>query len=273
MALGIQRVAAIKATIAEKGLKAAMLSNPALLVALGIGVLIGVVYKWIQSVGGARIAWLIAVDKILTGWDLIKIGFMTGIIAVANFMGQMRVNVLTELQNMIDGGIDLINGFINAVNKIPGVAFDTIDHLTFATRAQIEFEAHKASRNTYLEQMERNAAISSAQRQYDITLARQHAAANKATGFDLSDFGTGNNPLHVTSKDKLDVDMSDEDLKYLRDIAQREYINKFTTATLAPNITVKFGDVHEEADADKLYGRVRKILREEIAMAAEGSYA
>lgn len=68
------------------------------------------------------------------------------------------------------------------------------------------------------------------------------------------------------------VEMSDEDLRYLRDIAERDYINKFSTATLAPNITVSFGDVHEEADVEKLYGRVKTILQEEIAMAAEGSY-
>ena len=67
--------------------------------------------------------------------------------------------------------------------------------------------------------------------------------------------------------------MSDEDLKYLRDIAERDYINKFTTATLAPNISIKFGDVRETADADKVAKRIRKILQEEIAMAAEGSYA
>jgi len=95
-------------------------------------------------------------------------------------------------------------------------------------------------------------------------------------GFDLSEFGTASNPITVKGTGKngrVEVEMSDEDLQYLRDIAQREYINKFTTATLAPNITVKFGDVHKEADADKLYGRIRKILQEEIAMAAEGVYS
>ena len=66
--------------------------------------------------------------------------------------------------------------------------------------------------------------------------------------------------------------MSDEDLRYLRDIAERDYINKFSTATLAPNIQVSFGDVHETADADKVAGRIKQILQEEIAMTAEGAY-
>lgn len=99
------------------------------------------------------------------------------------------------------------------------------------------------------------------------------AGANK--GFDMSKFAPTDKPQTVkgTGKDgAVKVDMSDEDLKYLRDIAERDYINKFSTATLAPNINVQFGDVHEEADANKVAGRIKKILQEEIATAAEGAY-
>lgn len=77
--------------------------------------------------------------------------------------------------------------------------------------------------------------------------------------------GTGKNG-------KVDVDMSDEDIQYLRDLAEREYINKFSTATLAPKVKITFGNVYKEADADKVAGRIRKILRDEIAVAAEGAY-
>ena len=70
----------------------------------------------------------------------------------------------------------------------------------------------------------------------------------------------------------IPVDMSDEDLQYLRDIAEREYINKFSTATLAPSVTFTFGDVHEEADVNKLKGTLEMMMREEIATAAEGVY-
>ena len=97
-----------------------------------------------------------------------------------------------------------------------------------------------------------------------------------SSGFSgLGDLGTSSNPLAVegTGKDgAVDVDMADEDLQYLRDIAERDYINKFSTATLAPNIQITFGDVHEEADADKVAGRIKKILQEEIAIASEGEY-
>ena len=85
--------------------------------------------------------------------------------------------------------------------------------------------------------------------------------------------GSTSNPITVKGTGKngaVDVSMEDEDLQYLRDIAEREYINKFSTATLAPNVSIQFGDVHEEADAEKVAGRIKKILQEEIAIAAEG---
>jgi len=99
--------------------------------------------------------------------------------------------------------------------------------------------------------------------------------ASKVIGGSGLDSLMVNGAMPVIGKNggKVEVDMSDEDLKYLRDIAEREYINKFSTATLAPNIQITFGDVHEEADADKVAKRIRKILQEEIAMAAEGAYA
>jgi len=98
------------------------------------------------------------------------------------------------------------------------------------------------------------------------------------TGLDSYETGLDsymvNDAMPVTGIDggKVEVDMSDEDLKYLRDIAERDYINKFTAATLAPNIQITFGDVHQEVDANKVAGRIKKILQEEIAMAAEGVY-
>jgi len=69
-----------------------------------------------------------------------------------------------------------------------------------------------------------------------------------------------------------EVNVSDEDLKYMKDFAEQEWINKFTTATLAPNVSISFGDIHETADAEKLKGRIEQILKEEISEVAEGVY-
>ena len=92
-------------------------------------------------------------------------------------------------------------------------------------------------------------------------------------GFDMSEFGTPSNPVSVEGIGKngaVEVDMADEDLKYLRDIAEREYINKFSTKTLAPQISVQFGDVRETADVDQVAKRIGRILKEQIEIAGEG---
>jgi len=94
-----------------------------------------------------------------------------------------------------------------------------------------------------------------------------NSGSNK--GFDIGSLG----PIAVegTGKNKaVDVSMEDSDLQYIRDMAERDYINKFSTATLAPNINVSFGDIHETADANKVKGILEKLLSEEIAVVAEG---
>jgi len=204
--------------------------------------------------------------------------FNDPIASIKTLFLDLAVTVLGFIEKMAKGIEDLIN-------KIPGVNVNITSGITSlrdklaAKSAEIKSEAEL---KTYVQSKEFMDFSEGWTKGSDIgkklysnisdKLGNLTDALTGITGFDMSEFGTSQNPLHVTS-DKLKVDMSDEDLKYLRDIAEREYVNKFSTATLAPNISISFGDVHETADADKVAGRIRKILQEEIAMAAEGSYA
>lgn len=72
-------------------------------------------------------------------------------------------------------------------------------------------------------------------------------------------------------KIKKSVDKSEEDLKWMRDMAEQEVINRFTTATLAPQITAHFGDVRETADIDGIITKITDVLVESVAIAAEGA--
>jgi tape measure domain-containing protein len=274
LGLGILKAQEIAAKIANDGLKASLLSNPLMWIALLIGVIVAVIAKWVQSVGGIDIAWQIAVDKILTSLDWLGIGFATATFAIVDFAEGMKADFLSTTQEMVNGGIDLINEFIKAANKIPGIAFDTIDNVTFGATAKIEYEASKAGRADILKNMKYDTNLNSSLRQSKIADA-QAALDKGASSFDMADFGTSNNPVTVEgtgANGSVEVDMSDESIQYLRDIAERDYINKFSTATLAPSIMVQFGDVHEEADVNKVVGRLKLILQEEIATAAEGVY-
>jgi tape measure domain-containing protein len=93
-------------------------------------------------------------------------------------------------------------------------------------------------------------------------------------GFDISKFnteddkGTYVDPVIIEGE----VNMQDEDLSYLRKMAERDYIANIATNTLAPNISVSFGDVHETADVNQLFSRIQTILKEQIAVSPEGVY-
>lgn len=162
--LAIQAAATWIATGAAQAFFATLLTNPLTWIVVIIGVLVALIYKWVQSVGGLRIAWQIVVDKVLYGWDTLKAGFFMGVywvqdlldqmalkflsvsVSIQNFMGDMKVGVLAILQNMVNGAIDIINWFISQLNKIPGVSIDAIEKMTFATTAAAENEAAKSSR-------------------------------------------------------------------------------------------------------------------------------
>ncbi|MGI6318481.1 MAG: phage tail tape measure protein, partial [Dethiobacteria bacterium] len=209
-----------------------------------------------------------------------------------NFLGNVFRNPIVAIKALFYDLASTIIGYIATIargietllNKIPGVTVDitsgldnlqkSLEKASLSVRSEGELVEY-VKRKDFLDYSEGFTRGSKIGR--DISTTFEDALSKfvdpLADAFDLSEFGTGSNPLHVTSGDKLKVDMSEEDLKYLRDLAQREYVNKFSTATLAPNIQISFGDIHETADADKVAKRIRKILQEEIAMAAEGSYA
>ena len=231
-----------------------------LLIGFAIGVVIGIVNElgltfedFFTYIGGA-IGWMEGL--------LINLG-----IAVKNaFITVMQVvePIILSIVNLIIEGINKVLGL---VNKISGKEIRLINPLESKFEGK-DFKEFVNLTDYYNEGAQKGKDL------YDSFSSKLDNITNFG-GFDLdfSKFGTSQNPLNVTSKDKLKVDISKESLQYLRDIAERDYINKFSTATLAPQIKVEFGDVYEEADADKVAGRIKKILQEEIAMVSEGSYA
>lgn len=69
------------------------------------------------------------------------------------------------------------------------------------------------------------------------------------------------------------VNIADQDLQYLRDLAEKQYINKFSTAVLSPKLSVSFsGNVGDKDDQQKIYSTISRMLKEELATAAEGLY-
>lgn len=85
-------------------------------------------------------------------------------------------------------------------------------------------------------------------------------------GYDYSSMldGNGNLPVSVNAdKTSNEVDISDEDLKMLKDIATRDYMLNYKHVT--PNVNIEFGDVRETADVNKIKDALSKMMAEELS--------
>lgn len=315
VALGIQTAATWIANGAAQAFFTTLLTNPLFWIALAIGVVVAAIYRWVQSVGGLKVAWLICINAVLTAWDWVKIGFMTCVyfvmnlwnrlqlafytasVNIQNFMGDMKAGVLTILQNMVNGAIDIINGFINTLNKIPGVSIDAIEKVTFGTTAQMENDAAKqaraadlaayqdqinsqiAERDSALSAMKAEARAATAQREAEIAAAKAESAAagNGSTEPDWSAYAN-TDPGDIGNVDRVgsvgsideDVNIADEDLKFLRDVAEMRYVQNFVTLT--PTVAVD-AKISEKVDVDEVVDKIERRLETEFEAAAEGVYA
>ncbi len=267
VAMGIVAIATGNATLAQQALNTAMLASPVGWIALAIAVLIGVIYKWVQSVGGIEMAW-----------KIVMLGIMTACVGITNFIGDMKANVLMLLQSMVNDAINIINGFIGTLNKIPSVSIDTINNVTFGTNKALQNEAEKAARKAALDayrseieadmadrerrliQMENDTVEMTVKRQEEITMGQNEVQSN------IADIATNT----ASMKDSMDV--SSEELKLLRDLAEQEVINRFTTAEIKVEMKNDM-TVNSEMDLDGIIDYLSEGVNEAMEKSAEGVYA
>ena len=306
VAWGIYTAATWLSVAANQALIVSMLSNPFLWIAIVIGVIVAAIYKWVKAVGGVKIAWLICVNAVLTLVDKLKLGFFSAWIniqngidnmsygfnsfkaGVLNTLGNLKVKGLTILQDFINGAIDRINKLIEMTNSIAGTSFKVIAHVEFATNAAIEEQAKQSQRAADLAaQKEANTAAQKqrAQEQYwrnreasekrlkreaNIKAAQDDAAA-QAAGEDSTSQIAANTGSTAGNTAKIadSMDVMDEDLKYMRDAAEQEIINRFTLAELKVDVT-NHNTLKTETDFDDVNRRLGEDTAEALAAFAEG---
>lgn len=226
---------------------------------------------------------------------------------IANAFDNAALNVKIAIRDMAIYVLDKVEGLAlgieDMMNRIPGVQVDISSGITdYKNKLMAETEKLKSEKDfkIYVEQKEYKSVMEGADAgsafatdTYDkgvkflnslpeITLPTGQSTpytVNSDPGagipVDTTQYPTPGNPLPIEGtgpNGSVNVEMPDDDLDYLRDIAERDYIANVATNSLAPNISIQFGDVHENADANKVAGRIREILQNEIAVASEGGY-
>lgn len=292
-------------TVAQWALNSAMFACPITWIIGAIIALIGIFYLVIavinkltgQSISATGI--IIGAFVFLGACLLNSVIFITNILMVlGNFIGNVFKNPVNAVKvlfaDMAEGVIQIIYNMAktieNIINCIPDVSInitsglggflDTIKAEAETVRAEAKFK--KADTVKFLDPKK---SFDSGYN-FGANLFKSKGSVdmpdmfNKGAGFDFSNFGNNDALKNIgdntkgtkdnTGKLKDSIDVASEDLKYLRDVAQREVIDRTVLRDVKVKVENSFGDIRQTADVDGIIRKIEDRLDEEIASTAEG---
>lgn len=233
------------------------------------------------------------------------IGAVSAIIQVIWGIGTFVVGIIDWVVNLVQGGFDgILGGFENLIGQLLSGLLGFLKSFTgmwdsvFGTHTTdkvLEWQTKLSSwgkKEGALDLHARDMDISNYVSKYRIEYSAAWAAGNNfgdnlAAKFNfgegLGDWQAGlNSNLFGGMADSLNniagstaamadsLSMTEEDLKYMRDIAEREAVNRFTTAEIVVNMGGITNNVKNNNDLDGIVDRVLAGTREAIEIGVEG---
>lgn len=196
-------------------------------------------WKWNERVGGG-------IAKI---WYKIKDG-------VTDAVSAMKVAVMQAFQTMINFAIDQLNNLISYANKIPGVDIGQLDKVDFADRVAAE-EAIKAAQRQK-ERATRDAEL--AAKYASRKAARERDAATAGLTGAEAIWGGFNGKVNVGTVDRIkgDVKLSEDDIKFMREVAMKEFEIKYQQ--VLPSVNISNMNVNEKVDVNEVANALEKMV-------------
>ena len=214
-------------------------------------------------------------------------------------------NVQSWFYNLLSTALSVIEGICAALNKLPFVEFDysgissaADDYAAKASEAAGNKEDYQSISDAFNEGFTTFDAFQDgwASDAFNAGAAWGDGIADKVSNFSLSDVfgqtdipnvgdytsgfndaiansGVGDSIGNIddnTGKIKDSLDVTEEDLKYLRDIAEQESINRFTTAEVTINQTNN-NNVSSDTDLDGFINALDDAMGEAIESITEGA--
>ena len=178
-----------------------------------------------------------------------------------NFADKMANNIIDRNQKLQDMASQM-DGTMDQINELKSKFGSELS--TSATNIQNKAIELNATRDDRVEH--RNDWINGASSAIKDAL--------NMDGFDFSNMGSdlGNKLGDIkgdTGKISDSLDITEDDLKYLRDLEEQEVINRFTTAEIKIDMTNN-NNINNETDLDGIVSYLEDALYETMEVAAEG---
>lgn len=323
MLMGIV-TALIAVSAAQAVVNAVMAANPVMLIVIGIGMLIGLLYAAAQQfatmtgvassgfgviTGGINVVIQFFVNLGLTVAN-IALGIWNAMCACAENIGIAFHNTIAGVQswfyNLLSTALTVVAGICEALNQLPFVEFDysgiTGQAQAYANKAA-EAEAGKKSYvnvgdafSAGLDTFDTfssgwasdafNAGSSWGDGVMDkvsgifdagsMDFMGAFSGAGGAGGFDYSGAlaDTAGNTADTaanTAKAANALDIAQEDLAYMKDIAERESINRYTTAEIVIHQNNE-NHIGSDLDLDGIMTGMTERIIEEVNISADGDH-
>lgn len=239
----------------------------------------------------------------------IALGIGNAIAALASNMMTAFHNAICSVQswfyNLLSTALSVIEGICSALNKLPFVEFDysgissaADDYAAKASDAAGNKEDYQSISDAFNEGFTTFDAFQDgwASDAFNAGAAWGDGIADKVSNFSLSDVfgqtdipnvgdytsgfndaiansGVGDSIGNIddnTGKIKDSLDVTEEDLKYLRDIAEQEAINRFTTAEINVDMSGMQNTVNSGDDIDGFMTKLTDSVNEAVDNMTEG---
>ena len=272
----------------------ALLASPITWVVMGVLLLVGVLFAAVAAFNkltGASVSAVGVIGAIFAvlGAHLANtflIPLWNGFAAVANFFGNvfrdpvgavkvlfydMCLRVLGYIRNLAEG----IEGLIN---RIPGMEVDITSGMDRLYSKLEDASVKVKSESEWVEYVKSKDFIDygdAAKAGYDFGVGIKEKVAGlfggDDTGINWEGLQQGVADIAAnTGAMAGEVNIADEDLKFMKDVAEMRYVQNFVTLTPTVSMDAR---ISERVDVNEVVSSIAQVLEEEIAISAEGKYA